>query len=988
MRFLARTDVFFFAILWLTVLLVAGTLAQKTMGLYRAQETYFSSWIVWAGGIVPLPGATPVMGLIFFGLLAKLFLQPWRRERLGTIIVHGGALFLLFGGFLTAQFSAEGAMVIPEGGSRNYIAAYHARELAVTDVETGAEIVFSQRVLKDSAPLSDSFFPFPIKPISYFSNVALERREESAAVPDDLHGMARVFRMTDAPREREDEMNRAGLIFQLDGPEESENGRYAIFESMPIDQTITANGREYIISLRKKRTYLPFSIRLLDFEKQVYPGTNTPRAYRSDVVLAEDGREWPARIQMNQPLRYKGYTFYQSSFLQGPAGEEVTVLATVKNIGRLFPYIASIIICIGLLIHLVQRLPPLIGKAALLFLLCLPLGVPGQACAETHDGEGMTVLSYDSFARIPVLHEGRIKPLDTFARDFLTTFSGRASLPDMTAAAWMAELLFDQKAAYRRPVFDIPNPDVVSAIGLAPRKGHHYSFLALSQALRKNMPMLRSFQETPRESLSAAQGQLLDLYAKTLSYFEISRSLSLILPDFVVGDPELAKKLGMAPGQALTYQDMIAKRATLGGLITDSNAPGTGKDDEVLRLGFMLQLFDKDRASAILRIVPPQWNRGGEEWLSPWQVLESGAGSPETASFFETLNRAARAYRSGDAAAWHKETQTAFAESIAMAGQTLTPLRLFIEYHYNQLNPFHISLSLYGAAFMTLLVGGIGLRRQSRFAALVFLCLGALVHFAGLAARIYIMARPPVATLYESVLFVGLIGVLFALVIEWRGRNGLGVLIGALIGATLQFIGTRYAAEGDTMGMLVAVLNTNFWLATHVVTITIGYGCCLVAGVLAHLYLLMRLFAPEETDRLGALAGNILAAGLVALLFATVGTILGGIWADQSWGRFWGWDPKENGAMLICLWLIFLLHGRIAGKLKPVPFAMGMALTTVVVALAWFGVNLLGVGLHSYGFTKGIALNLALFSGAEILFVAGIGLALWRRTAGAREAGT
>jgi len=113
--------------------------------------------------------------------------------------------------------------------------------------------------------------------------------------------------------------------------------------------------------------------------------------------------------------------------------------------------------------------------------------------------------------------------------------------------------------------------------------------------------------------------------------------------------------------------------------------------------------------------------------------------------------------------------------------------------------------------------------------------------------------------------------------------------------------------------------------------------------------------------------------GLVALLLTSVGTVLGGIWADQSWGRFWGWDPKENGALLIVLWLIWIQHGRQSGHIRPLAYVAGMAALNIIVALAWFGVNLLGVGLHSYGFTSGIASGLALFCIAETMII----LLLW-----------
>ena len=118
---------------------------------------------------------------------------------------------------------------------------------------------------------------------------------------------------------------------------------------------------------------------------------------------------------------------------------------------------------------------------------------------------------------------------------------------------------------------------------------------------------------------------------------------------------------------------------------------------------------------------------------------------------------------------------------------------------------------------------------------------------------------------------------------------------------------------------------------------------------------------------------------ILALLFTIIGTVLGGIWADQSWGRFWGWDPKENGALLIVLWIIWLLHGRISGHLNEVKSMIGMACLSIIVVLAWFGVNLLNVGLHSYGFISGVATGIAAFCCFEILLIGGLAYLLHKK---------
>ena len=165
-------------------------------------------------------------------------------------------------------------------------------------------------------------------------------------------------------------------------------------------------------------------------------------------------------------------------------------------------------------------------------------------------------------------------------------------------------------------------------------------------------------------------------------------------------------------------------------------------------------------------------------------------------------------------------------------------------------------------------------------------------------------------------------------------------------------------------------LNSNFWLGTHVLSITTGYAGVCVAGILGHVYILQTLARPKEKMLHETTYRNILGVLGFGLTMSFLGTNLGGIWADQSWGRFWGWDPKENGAMLIVLWCAIIFHAWIGKLIGPLGVAVASALGIIVVAWAWFGVNFLSVGLHSYGFTSGAATGLITYVVCEILFLA------------------
>ena len=360
LRLAAQARWFFYLLIWLMILLVAGTISEKYIGLYLAQKTYFSSFIIWIGGIIPVPGGYTTLGLIFCNLLAKLIVERWTKAKIGTLITHCGALLLLLGGFLTAAYSYEGNMVIEEGGASNFISDYRSTELAVTDGR-GKEIVFPESELKEGAVLRDAALPFTITIEHVFENIDLQPRK--ALLEDDhVHGMLKAVDLREAPPSMEDK-NMPGVIFSIAGGNKKTDGSYGVFTDMPLEQHITAGGTSYTISLRHGRIILPFELKLIKFEKQLYPGTDKARGYSSEVILKDGALEWRSVISMNNPLRYKGYTFYQSSFIDRD-GSEATVLAAVKNAGAMFPYISSIILCIGLLAHLFIRLPKLKTKRA------------------------------------------------------------------------------------------------------------------------------------------------------------------------------------------------------------------------------------------------------------------------------------------------------------------------------------------------------------------------------------------------------------------------------------------------------------------------------------------------------------------------------------------------------------------------------------------------------------------------------------------------
>ncbi|MCB1174578.1 MAG: cytochrome c biogenesis protein CcsA [Leptospiraceae bacterium] len=577
-------------------------------------------------------------------------------------------------------------------------------------------------------------------------------------------------------------------------------------------------------------------------------------------------------------------------------------------------------------------------------------------------------------AKVPVLHEGRIKPLDTFARVHLLAFYGRSTLPGISPMDWLLELLLNPQSAYNRPVFKLRNQDTVAALKLPSKDKMVYSFAELSGGMRESYEDIQRLFRLQQKDLSPVQSEMLRTYQAAMVYYEISRSLSLILPEYEIKTERLARELQLPQNTGLTYMQVFGKERQIQNLAQKliHKDPNTfsSYDLDLLTIGQHLQFMQSDAQTEILRIVPPLWQDDGDVWYSPWAVVQRGRGSAQSARYLDLWHNLAIAWRSQD----QQQLTTSAAALQELAGEIterqVNHSRLLLEYYYSLLDFFTWSLVFYVAAFLLLLASWITQPERLYRASWYTLLIAFILHTIGLLFRVYIMERPPVSTLYESILFVGFIAVAGGLYLEKIKSNATGIMLGSVMGAALQFVGLGYAADGDSMGMLVAVLNTNFWLATHVVTITIGYGTSFVGGFLGHVYLVRRFWQPEKKEELNDLYNTMIGVSLVALFFAMFGTILGGIWADQSWGRFWGWDPKENGALLICLWLLIALHGRLSGYFKAIGYALAMVFTNIIVALAWFGVNLLNIGLHSYGFTDSIALNLLLFCSAELMFMA------------------
>jgi ABC-type transport system involved in cytochrome c biogenesis permease subunit len=394
------------------------------------------------------------------------------------------------------------------------------------------------------------------------------------------------------------------------------------------------------------------------------------------------------------------------------------------------------------------------------------------------------------------------------------------------------------------------------------------------------------------------------------------------------------------------------------------------------RLSLYLEIRQLGAPYAVAPLAP------GEEWIPLASVVSNTAlhAHPSVQAWREIVT----AYARGDAPTFNAQVRS----YLSLLGERLPQesARAGYEVVFSRYEPFYRSASLYVVAFLLASVGFLlsclarpDWGRSFARATVGVLLIALAVHTVGIVSRIYLQGRPPVTNLYSSAVFIGWVCVVLGLVIEWFFRIGLGSIAASVIGFATLIIAHNLSQSGDTMEMMQAVLDTNFWLATHVVVVTIGYSSTFLAGFLGIAYIVLGVFTRLLRADLGkSLPKMVYGVICFAALTSFVGTVLGGIWADQSWGRFWGWDPKENGAALIVLMNMLTLHARWGGMVRERGVAVLAVCGNIVTAWSWFGTNMLGVGLHSYGFMASAAFWLGAFMVAQLVLVA-IGLIPHRR---------
>ncbi len=596
------------------------------------------------------------------------------------------------------------------------------------------------------------------------------------------------------------------------------------------------------------------------------------------------------------------------------------------------------------------------------FLLTILFAAWVIAGLRTPKQESASDFDLDGFSRLPVLANGRIKPMDTIARTHLLNFQGRQRVKDtegetIAPSQWLLDVLFRPAIADDYRVFEIVHPGVLDVTNLTIEDGDgkkRFSFNQLAPSLAEIDRQAKLADELESAQRDAFQRGVVQLRNRLVSYQQLKHSLN---PgdgrDFLSQLKQLDEELvtGVAAMRAqLNNQEHDAELAT--------RMMRTGQD-------FVMM----DEVASMLPIPPlgedtsdSQWQKTGRALLTsfqsgeihPYALTYAGLGQAWQEQNPETFNTIVRLYR--------ESLESRFAEQLNKADRENT---------FNGAEPFYRAMVLFVLAFLFAIASWLIWPQTLRASSEGLLALAWVITTIGIATRMWLEGRPPVTNLYSSALFVGWGAVMLCIILERLFPKAIAVTAGGLVGFATLLIAHHLSLSGDTLEMMRAVLDSNFWLATHVIIITIGYSATYLAGALAIIYII-RSKLPGGLDKPTGDALNRMVYGIVcfAALFSLVGTILGGIWADQSWGRFWGWDPKENGALIIVLWNAIILHSRWGGLARTRGIMALAVFGNIVTSWSWFGTNMLGVGLHSYGFMDAAFWALIGFVLSQLIIIA------------------
>ena len=570
---------------------------------------------------------------------------------------------------------------------------------------------------------------------------------------------------------------------------------------------------------------------------------------------------------------------------------------------------------------------------------------------------------------LPIQNGGRIKPLSTFAGFSMLGLHGARSMKvegsggktyKIGPTAWLMDSLFRPQLAIKLPTFRIDNSSVLEAIGVKTRgKRDRYSYSDIESGRGKLIELAKSYEAIDKDKRDPVQAQTIALaynlreYESLLGYFGFAR--------FGVTLHGSGKE--SAADQRADISAVMQTAPQIREQVAQSQAQGQPIDPHIQ--GLMEQVQDAANFAKFGLVILPPADPNNPTWLSAGNAIFNSISDPKqdpqlAIADIKALEITARSISQSEAT--FRQQLVSLRDQFAKRAEARGEYQhIQLEADFYQKNWFLNALVFFiigtiSALAMWTLGKGIAGRILS-WITLAATSAGVILCTIAIVQRCIIMQRPPVGNLYDTIIFIATTAVLIALLIEAMTRRRFALGIAPILGTLLIILSRRFELGDakDNMDPLVAVLDSNYWLTTHVLTITLGYAAGLLSAFLSFIYLLIRglRLLDDDKDARRFFTRSVYGMICLTLFLSLIGTVLGGIWANDSWGRFWGWDPKENGALLIVLWTLAILHARLGGYIREWGLHLAAVFTGAVVTFSWWHVNFLNTGLHNYGFTAG-----------------------------------
>ncbi|MFG0262373.1 MAG: cytochrome c biogenesis protein CcsA, partial [Novipirellula sp. JB048] len=868
-------------------------------------------------------------GLGVGGLLLVGCLLIFKKQG-GNVLLHLGVGLLMVGQFAFGDRQLEQRLSLVEGESTNTLINLDVAELTFIERGDGVDHIIGipgsrlQQAATSAEMIEDEALPVHVKVLEFFPNSTLQRADQegnlaTAGIGLEVKAVARhkaggtdgAINVPSAYIELIDKTSGESLGSHLVSQVISDRQMLMPGETVKDEfDAVTLNGQDYDLGLRFHREVKPYWVQLEDVRRVNYSGTDTPRDYSSfiRIIDTETGEDRRDRVWMNNPLRYRGETFYQSNYTSLPSGKEMTGIQVVRNSGWLIPYVACSITALGMLVHFLGTLTrfldrreretrkeraalaefnqsppsrwPVFATVGALSGLALIMLIPWPAVMNSlRPSERMKSFDFYAAGKIPTQFGGRVMPLDAYARQTLKAISNRESLSlegapaelkarvqgrSLSAMQWLMEVAVDDAALHDLPMFRIDAAEVRSELGLERRKSKLFSLNEIREQWDGAAKLVEAASKKESLDQSFKEKKLIELDRRTRQYTLAAASFRIPTPSrfpasfFPAGTDE-------QPQQLFALRELEMRMESLAKMPAPAIVPPAEQ-------------------TASEAIDEPRWAPYAPAFF---EMAKSTLGTdiPPRAGI-ESFGEMIKTYSDQDTVGFN----TAVDEHLAAVRQypipgydeSIVSLERWMQSNW----PTGVTMYLYLVSTVLGLFYFLFHLPRMRQAVWGTLAIALAIHTFTILCRIVITGRAPVINLYSSAVFIGWAAVLFGLVVERMFKYGTGNLLSASAGV-LSLLVAYGLNSGDTMPVLQAVLDTQFWLATHVITVTLGYVATLVAGTIGIGYLIAG-WVGRDPMVMKDLYRMCYGAACFGILFSFVGTVLGGLWADDSWGRFWG----------------------------------------------------------------------------------------------------